>query len=365
MTNRGEFAAVKAGSAAGIPSGGVGKRSEYGGFCDMLGAFVMAEPQKQVPNPQTRQDLDALLPSPGSDGYVFFEHASDWPLEKTLEFQHVNCWWMIEFSYLVYSTSEDYVLKQLAGVNLQGAVFGFDKTQPPHIVVAHTEDLIVVAFRGTRVQELADVLADISFLPELTGNGFVHSGFQKALLSAGVWDDARAYIGNIPGKQLILFTGHSLGAALATLARRTYRDPKGRQNALYTFGSPRVGDELIFCPNYPASDYRIVNESDIVPHVPTPPLYGHVGSPFGTDGLHLHSGVWQGLEHGFSNVAAALGVFSFTTRRQRLRDFLAGASCKPLGDHAPRVYATKIWNSLKSPQKTESDGSARVSAAQA
>jgi Lipase (class 3) len=191
-----------------------------------------------------------------------------------------------------------------------------------------------------------DILADISFLPELTGNGFVHSGFQKARLSAGVWDEARPYVGNIPGTQLILFTGHSLGAALATITRRTYRDSKGRQNALYTFGSPRVGDELIFCPNYPASDYRIVNESDVVPHVPTPPLYGHVGSPIGTDGLPLSSGVWEGLEHGFSEVAAALGVFSFTKRRQRLSDFFARQSCKPLGDHAPRVYATKIWNSL-------------------
>src|SRR5207248_290470 len=155
--------------------------------------------------------------------------------------------------------SEDYAINQLHGVNLDGAAFGFDKTQPPHILIAHNDDLIVVAFRGTRIQDLPDVLADISFLPELTSNGLVHSGFQKALLSAGVWDEAKAYLGNIPGAQLILFTGHSLGAALATLARRIYRDPKGRPHALYTFGGPRVGDELIFCPNYPPSDYRIVN----------------------------------------------------------------------------------------------------------
>jgi hypothetical protein len=307
----------------------------------------MADPQKEVPNPQSSQDLKALLPDPGRDGYVFFEHARDWPLEKTLQFRHFNCWWMMELSYLSYSTSEDYVINQLQGVNLEGAVFGFDKAEPPHILVAHSEDLIVIAFRGTRIEDLPDILADISFFPELTSNGFVHSGFQKALLSAGVWDEAKAYVGSISGTQLILFTGHSLGAALATLARRTYRDPKGRQNALYTFGSPRVGDELIFCPNYPVSDYRIVNDTDIVPHVPTPPLYGHVGSPTGTDGLPLAGDLWERLEHGFSDVAAALGVFSFAERRQRLFDYFARQACKPLGDHAPRVYATKIWNSLK------------------
>jgi Lipase (class 3) len=98
----------------------------------------------------------------------------------------------------------------------------FRANPPPHILVAHTEDVILIAFRGTRVQELPDILADISFLPELTGNGFVHGGFQKALLSAGVWDEARAYVGNIPGTQLILFTGHSLGAAqLRSLAELT------------------------------------------------------------------------------------------------------------------------------------------------
>src|SRR5947209_15956134 len=102
----------------------------------------MADPQKQVPNPQSSQDLEALLPAPGRDGYVFFEHARDWPFEKTLQFRPVNCWWMIEFSYLVYSTSEDYVIKQLQGVNWEGSVFGFDKAQPPHILVAHNEDLI-------------------------------------------------------------------------------------------------------------------------------------------------------------------------------------------------------------------------------
>jgi Lipase (class 3) len=306
----------------------------------------MADPQKEVPNPQSSQDLDALLPAPGKDGYVFFEHARDWPLEKTLQFRHVNCWWMIESSYLVYSTSEDYVIKQLQAVNLEGAVFGFDKAQPPHILVAHNKQLIVVAFRGTRIQDLPDILADLSFFPELTSNGFVHSGFQKALLSAGVWDEAKGYIGNISGTQLILFTGHSLGAALATLARRSYRDPKGRQHALYTFGSPRVGDELIFRPNYPTPDYRVVNDSDVVPHVPTPPLYGHVGSPMGTDGLALAGGLWERLEHDFSDVAAALGVFSFAERRRRLCDYFGRQSCKPLGDHAPRVYATKIWNSL-------------------
>jgi predicted lipase len=111
--------------------------------------------------------------------------------------------------------------------------------------------VVIVAFRGTRIDQFADILADISFLPALTSDGLVHSGFHKALLAGGVWDAAKAHIDGILGEQVILFTGHSLGAALATIARRMYRDPQGRPLALYTFGSPRVGDELVFCGNYP------------------------------------------------------------------------------------------------------------------
>jgi Lipase (class 3) len=308
----------------------------------------MAEPKKTVPQPSSLEELNALLPNPGSDDYKFFENVSSCSIEKTLDFRKVNCWWAIEMSYLVYGTSEAFVKEQLGRVGLKTSVFGFERPEPPHIVVAHNQDIIVVAFRGTRIDDLPDILADVSFLPDLTGNGFVHSGFQHALASGGVWEEARRHLSGISEPQFILFTGHSLGAALATISRRTYRDPLGRQIALYTFGSPRVGDELIFCSNYPLHAYRVVNEQDIIPHVPTPPFYGHVGSPFGPDGLPLASTLWEQLEHRFSEIGAALGVFSSSARKQRLSDYLRqqARAVKPIGDHAPRCYATKIWNSL-------------------
>jgi hypothetical protein len=306
----------------------------------------MADPKTIVPEPLSLQELNALLPNPGSDGYTFFDNVSNCTIEKTLEFRKVNCWWMIEMSYIVYGTSGAFVKEQVGKVGLEATVFGFDRLQPPHILIAHNSEVIVIAFRGTRINDLPDILADVSFLPELTSNGFVHSGFQNALLSAGIWNEAKRHLAGISGEQVILFSGHSLGAALATIARRAYRDPKGRQHALYTFGSPRVGDELIFCPNYPPNDYRIVNDEDLVPHVPTPPLYGHVGSAFGPDGMPLASSFWEELEHRFSGIGAALGVFSSAARRQRLSDYFSAQALKPVGDHAPRCYAAKIWNSL-------------------
>lgn len=303
---------------------------------------------KTVPDPQSKADLDALLPHPETDGYLFFEDASRYPLDRALEFRHVNACWLIDCSYLSYATDKNYVATQLQNAGLNDEVFGFERSEPPHVLIAHTKDVIIVAFRGTRIKDVADILADLSFLPTLTSNGLVHGGFQRALLSGGVWEEAQKYIREIPGNQVIWFTGHSLGAALATIARRDFRDPHGRQSALYTFGSPRVGDQLAYCSTYPQNDYRIVNEEDIVTHVPTPPLYGHVGMPYGTNGQRLSSSAWEQLEHDFSGIGAALGVFNYRARSDRLKAYIESQACKPIGDHAPRAYASKLWNALYS-----------------
>jgi len=306
----------------------------------------MANPQKLVPNPSSLEELNALLPNPGSDSYIFFENVNSCTIERTLEFRKLNCWWMIEMSYLVYGTSHAFVTRELARVGLDAAVFGFDRSQPPHVLVAHNNEIVVVAFRGTRINDLPDILADVSFFPELTSNGFVHRGFQNALFSGGVWEDVKRHLSGLSGNQIMFFTGHSLGAALATIAFRAYRDPFGRLRALYTFGSPRVGDALIFCSTYPQNDYRVVNDEDVVTHVPTPPLYGHVGSAFGPDGGPLSVNLWEQFERRFSGIGEALGISGQAERTQRLSQYFANQSLKAIGDHAPRCYATKIWNAV-------------------
>jgi predicted lipase len=66
--------------------------------------------------------------------------------------------------------------------------------------------------------------------------------------------------------------GHSLGAALATLAADRLPDVQG----LYTFGSPRVGDKG-FQAHFRVKAYRLVNGKDIVPTVPGEGPFRHVG----------------------------------------------------------------------------------------
>ena len=65
------------------------------------------------------------------------------------------------------------------------------------------------------------------------------------------------------GKQLVV-TGHSLGAALATLYTDRINDSK---SVCYTYGSPRVGNkDLIKNMNF--NCYRFRNNNDIVTKVP-------------------------------------------------------------------------------------------------
>src|SRR5207245_4725403 len=78
----------------------------------------------------------------------------------------------------------------------------------------------------------------------------------------------------------LFFTGHSLGAALASLAAaRCILDPdlkNSRPESLYTFGSPRVGDKAFGTALQGLFHCRLVNDKDIVTIVPPVMLVGGI-----------------------------------------------------------------------------------------
>jgi len=97
------------------------------------------------------------------------------------------------------------------------------------------------------------------FLIRLAGwarGGRVQRGFRDALEVA--WADLFPYMNNLADQSCkIGLAGHSLGAALVTLAADRFQDVQG----LYTFGSPRVGDRQ-FQENFRLRAYRVVNGDD-------------------------------------------------------------------------------------------------------
>ena|GEM_PF-923500 len=153
---------------------------------------------------------------------------------------------------------------------------------------------LIVAFRGT--QTATDWINDLEFTSEayrpIPGGGTVHHGFQHVYYA--VRDNLLKLVKERCGSiREVLVTGHSLGAALATLAlpdilhflREQPGVPEDLAVTLYNLASPRVGHtdfKNFFNTRFPC--WRVVNFWDVVPNVP-PQLagYAHVGAALSID----------------------------------------------------------------------------------
>jgi len=134
----------------------------------------------------------------------------------------------------------------------------------------------VIAFRGTDADDPTDIGTDAeAILKPWEKGGHVHSGFANALDSVATSLDAALRSINLP----VLFTGHSLGAALATLAASRYRATLNNVS-LYTYGSPLVGDAGFVATLKNVPTFRFRDCCDLVTRVPPEALgYRHVGLP--------------------------------------------------------------------------------------
>jgi len=146
----------------------------------------------------------------------------------------------------------------------------------------HTQALLVewprapawaaLVFRGTE-QGVADWITNLGVVKKQWEQtpARVHGGFLRALDS--IWDSVAPELERLTVPLFI--TGHSLGGALATLA-----SVRRRAAAVYTFGSPRVGDKAFaaLCDGLPIC--RVVDDRDTVATVP-PAWFGfqHFGAP--------------------------------------------------------------------------------------
>jgi triacylglycerol lipase len=131
-------------------------------------------------------------------------------------------------------------------------------------------DEIIIAFRGTSSASnwIADAIATQQKFKWAKDAGLTHRGF------TGIYGSARRQIHSalrqLPEDRTLYLTGHSLGAALATLCAMDLAANTNRVPILFTFGSPRVGDPdfvQAFAKQVPNS-YRIHNEFDPVTHIP-------------------------------------------------------------------------------------------------
>lgn len=181
-----------------------------------------------------------------------------------------NAWWLANLCQLAYCQTCD-IEQELQRVGWRLLEF-FEGESTQGYLAAGT-GFAVLTFRGTEIEQWPDIKADSAFgLIEFRGVPDVHGGFLGALDE--VWPEVEAALDGVAAQGIpIWYTGYSLGAALATLAAA--RRPPA---ALYTFGSPRVGDLDFVRRLQELPIQRFVNCCDIVTQVPPPALgYWHVG----------------------------------------------------------------------------------------
>ena len=212
--------------------------------------------------------------------------------------------------------------------NLMARFFIVEKNTP--------EPMGVLAFRGT-----AHFKNWITNLNTATTNwsdtALVHQGFLKGFEK--LWPLCETAVKDTPPN--LYYVGHSLGAAFATLAAAT-RPPK----ALYTLGSPRVGNQD-FCQLITSTvpSYRIVQHCDIVPTLP----WENPLSPF------THLGQYHYFNHLGEHLVDPQNADVFADQFKRNLDWseilnphALGKPIKALSDHSPINYTYALEQELGS-----------------
>jgi len=209
------------------------------------------------------------------------------PPIKRAAYSDRTAWVMASMAQLVYEQFEEggsvreLLLEKLKGGGFKMvAEFNDTKTDTQAFLVTNDE-YAVLAFRGTEVSKKADIAIDAKAIKVSVIEGRVHSGFLGGYNS--VRNDILKALKKVSELPLYI-TGHSLGAALATVATNSLENEvvdgtplRDRIAACYTFGSPRVGNNQ-YDRDFKSPIYRIVNTTDVVTVVPLLVMgYVHIG----------------------------------------------------------------------------------------
>jgi hypothetical protein len=283
---------------------------------------------------------------------------------KTATFDVKSAFWGMWFAERAMFHDDPNTPLELASV-------GFDKYQIINwgqvglqAYIAASPRAVVLAFRGST--EAIDWLDDFNF-PQVPGSehgvtGKVHQGFAGAL-EPGWAAISKIVPAFVDRHQPVWVVGHSLGAALTTLAAVRLASEGVQLAPVYTFAGPRVGDEVFAKAGMELLHgklYRIVNEEDLVPRLPPSaaaapgaapivPLAGNAAAELFRQLDYLHVGQMYWFEHASGD---ALKVFSPMDDSQDVPYWATTGMQGPLGliaksaeqghRHAPQRYLCRL-----------------------
>lgn len=197
-----------------------------------------------------------------------------------------NALFLAQACSLAYDDEPDGPRRFREQLGLTAQLVSVDNTQ---VYVAHDDNVIVVAFRGSQAPTTLDGLKDwlltnannYLIIPEgQIGTDFAaagvgarfHRGFMEALHE--IWEPLlRQVNAAVEAKDRPLWvTGHSLGGALALLAAWRLQRNFVNVHEVVTFGAPMIGNEAAaraFEQEFAGKIFRYVNLEDPVPLLPS------------------------------------------------------------------------------------------------
>ena len=173
-----------------------------------------------------------------------------------------------------------------------------------YVAVDRPRRRVVVAYRGSKnlandIEDADFILTKFPFGPEglKVDNGFLQAYKSVRTATAVGVQAALRKCGSDCG---VLFTGHSLGAAMATIAAAELGGPDSPPVRLFTFGCPRVGDAAFVSWAYgrlqnTSASFRMRRQKDIVTAIP-PRSIGYAHLPGEVWNKHLDKAKHQTID---------------------------------------------------------------------
>ncbi|MEP3474706.1 MAG: lipase family protein [Hyphomicrobiales bacterium] len=184
----------------------------------------------------------------------------------TPSFSYKKALSLAEASKLAYENES--IIKTTAETGWGFSNCDFITVGSTQLFVAQTENIILIAFRGTQ-SNLEDWLGNMDIRTVSKTYGNVHKGFEAHYVNIKQQLETILSNSNAANKSIWL-TGHSLGGAIATIAAAELMSSYAI-SGIYTFGQPRVGFEglrTFMETNYVDNFFRFVNQDDPITLLP-------------------------------------------------------------------------------------------------
>jgi len=184
----------------------------------------------------------------------------------------------------------------------------YDTIYDDKIYILHNNNKINICFRGSYT--FKDFLINFNICQKkyIKDDIKVHAGYLNFYLN--IKDSIKNRICEIIQKHNIsdiIFTGHSLGGSIATIASYDSTNYINNINIkCITFGAPKVGNKN-FIDEYNKKilySYRIVNNNDLIEHSPPIFIFKHIHEP-----IYLKSEGKMKYPHNMSNYITNLQLF--------------------------------------------------------